>query len=138
MNDHVSFATTDTFETVVLGQDRPVLVDFYAEWCGPCKTIAPAVDAVAVAHAGHLSVAKVNVDESPGTPGQYGVRAIPTVLAFQNGEVVDTDADATVSVTLSDAGDSPLVGIEQYSLLWCMDHEREQPERHGKFLALKS
>ena len=79
----------DSFETDVLNSGQPVLVDFWAEWCGPCKTIAPALDEIATEMSGQLTVAKVNIDDHPMTPGKYGVRAIPTVLAFKGGTVVE-------------------------------------------------
>ena len=80
----------DDFENSVLGADGPVLVDFWAEWCGPCRMIAPTIEALAVDYAGRLTVGKLNVDDSPATAGQYGVRSIPTLLLFKGGEVVES------------------------------------------------
>ena len=86
----ITYATTDTFNSVVLEQQQPVLVDFYADWCGPCKTIAPAIEAVADSFADRLRVAKVNVDDNPELATRYGVRGIPTLVVFKNGEPVDS------------------------------------------------
>ena len=78
-----------TFDQEVLRSEQPVLVDFWAVWCGPCKAIAPIVDGVATAFAGKLKVAKVNVDENGATPSRYGIRGIPTLLFFKGGKVAD-------------------------------------------------
>jgi len=80
--------TDASFENEILKSETPVLIDFWAEWCAPCRAIAPIVKALAVSYSGKLKVVKMNIDENPGTPGRYGVRAIPTVLAFKNGAVV--------------------------------------------------
>lgn len=84
----ITDVTDDTFEGEVLKSEIPVLVDFWAEWCQPCRAIAPIVKALAEEHGDKLKVVKLNIDESPQTPGSYGIRSIPTVLAFKNGQVV--------------------------------------------------
>jgi len=77
------------FESEILQSDRPAIVDFWAEWCAPCRAIAPIMKELADQYGDRVKIVKMNVDESPATPGRYGVRAIPTVLAFQNGQVVE-------------------------------------------------
>ena len=79
--------TDQSFEQEVLKADQPVLVDFWAAWCGPCRMIAPAVEALADEYAGKAKVGKVNVDENSATPGRYNIRSIPTLLLFKGGEV---------------------------------------------------
>ena len=78
-----------TFDQEVLRSEQPVLVDFWAVWCGPCKAIAPIVDSVATTYAGKLKVAKVNVDENSATPSRFGIRGIPALLFFKGGKVAD-------------------------------------------------
>jgi thioredoxin 1 len=80
--------TDDVFEKDVLKSDKPVLVDFWAEWCGPCHAIAPHVKQIALEHEGALRVVKMDIDENPGTPGRYGIMSIPTLMLFKNGQVV--------------------------------------------------
>ena len=86
-----SLAVTDTdFENEVLQSDKPVVVDFWAEWCGPCKQLSPVVDEVAEEMKDAVKVVKVNIDEAPEAPTKYGVRGVPTLMIFKGGEVVDT------------------------------------------------
>jgi thioredoxin 1 len=78
-----------TFEAEVLKSSSPVVVDFWAEWCGPCRRLAPTVDAIAAEYDGRATVAKMNVDENPNVPGRFMIRGIPTLLIFKNGELAD-------------------------------------------------
>jgi thioredoxin 1 len=80
--------TDDSFEADVIGASKPVVVDFWAEWCGPCKQISPALEEIASEMSDQVSIVKINIDENPGVPGKYGVRGIPTLLLFQDGQVV--------------------------------------------------
>jgi len=89
MGEHTLTISDDNFEVEVLSSDIPVLVDFWATWCGPCKAIAPLIDELAAEFAGRVKVGKVNVDDNPKTPAKYGVRGIPTLLVFKGGELVD-------------------------------------------------
>jgi len=87
MSEHIHYVTDDTFEPEVLQSSVPVLVDYWAEWCGPCKMIAPILDDVAKSYAGKLTVAKLDIDANPGVPAKYGIRGIPTLILFKGGEV---------------------------------------------------
>lgn len=89
MSEKVLTINDKSFEFEVIKSTIPVLVDFWATWCAPCKAVAPIVDEMAETFSGKLKVAKINVDENPSTPGKYGVRGIPTLILFKNGEVVD-------------------------------------------------
>lgn len=90
------------FAAEVLESDKPVLVDFWAEWCGPCRQIAPIIKQLAVDYADRVKIVKLNVDESPQTAGAYGIRSIPTVLAFKNGEVVEQMMGARPKASFDD------------------------------------
>ncbi len=85
----ISEVSDQDFETQVLESKLPVIVDFWAEWCAPCRAIAPIIGELAGEYGDRVKIVKMNIDESPKTPGRYGVRAIPTVLAFQGGQVVE-------------------------------------------------
>jgi thioredoxin 1 len=82
------------FATEVLGSSKPVLVDFWAEWCGPCKMIGPSLEEISEELGEQVTIAKLNIDDHPDTPGRYGVRGIPTMILFKDGEVVDTKVGA--------------------------------------------
>jgi len=94
MNEHIHHVTDDTFEPEVLQSQVPVLVDYWAEWCGPCKMIAPILDEVASEYSGRLKIAKLNIDENQGTPPKYGIRGIPTLMIFKNGNIEATKVGA--------------------------------------------
>ena len=94
MSEHIHHVTDDTFEPEVLQADKPVLVDYWAEWCGPCKMIAPLLDDIAKDYAGTLKVAKLNIDENQATPPKYGIRGIPTLMLFKNGNLAATKVGA--------------------------------------------
>ncbi|MBI5328201.1 MAG: thioredoxin TrxA [Deltaproteobacteria bacterium] len=89
MSEKLLNITDKSFELEVLKSDIPVLVDFWATWCAPCRAIAPIIEEMAETYAGKIKVAKMDVDENPSTPGKYGVRGIPTLILFKKGEVID-------------------------------------------------
>lgn len=108
MSTSIKNVTDDSFETDVLSASLPVLVDFWAEWCGPCKMIAPILDEIAKTYEGKLVVAKINIDENSATPQKFGVRGIPTLMLFKNGELESTKVGAISKSQLSAFLDSHL------------------------------
>jgi thioredoxin 1 len=94
--------TDNTFEAEVLKNDLPVLVDFWAPWCGPCRAVAPVLEEISKEFEGQLTVLKMNVDENPSTPTKYGIRAIPTLILFKNGDVVGQVTGAVSKGNLKD------------------------------------
>ncbi len=108
MSERIIHITDETFEQEVLQSQTPVLVDYWAEWCGPCKMIAPALDQIASEYAGRLKVAKLNIDENQATPPKYGIRGIPTLMLFKNGSVEATKVGALSKTQLAAFIDSNL------------------------------
>ena len=108
MSENIIHVTNDSFEDQVLKAQKPVIVDYWAEWCGPCKMIAPILDEIADEYEGKLTVAKLNVDENQAIAQKYGVRGIPTLMIFKTGEVVGTRVGALSKSQLSAFIDSSI------------------------------
>lgn len=102
MSENIAVVTDASFDKDVKQASVPVLVDYWAEWCGPCKMIAPVLEEIAKDYDGRLKVAKLNVDENPGTPPKFGIRGIPTLMLFKDGEVAATKVGALSKAQLSD------------------------------------
>lgn len=102
MSDKIIHLTDGSFDNEVLKAEGPILVDFWAEWCGPCKMIAPILDEIAEEFAGKLTISKLNIDQNPATAPKYGIRGIPTLLLFKNGEVAATKVGALSKGQLKD------------------------------------
>jgi len=94
VSDKIVHVTDDNFDNEVLQSSQPVLVDYWAEWCGPCKMIAPVLDEISGEYDGRVKIAKLNIDDNPNTPPRYGIRGIPTLMLFKNGEVEATKVGA--------------------------------------------
>ncbi len=108
MSSDIVYVTDDSFEQDVLKSDIPVLVDYWAEWCGPCKMIAPILEEIVGEYAGKLKVAKLNIDENSATPPKFGIRGIPTLMIFKDGDVEATKVGALSKSQLTAFIDSNL------------------------------
>ena len=101
MNESIIHVTDSSFEEEVLGSETPVMVDYWAEWCGPCKMIAPLLDEMAEEYSGRLTIAKLNIDDNQETPQKYAVRGIPTLMIFKDGNIAGTKVGAMSKSQLS-------------------------------------
>jgi thioredoxin 1 len=108
VSQQIAHVSDDQFETEVLQSSEPVLVDFWAEWCGPCKMIAPILDELAASYGGRLKVAKINIDQNQKTPRNYNVRGIPTLMIFKDGKVEATQIGAVSKSQLTQLIDSAI------------------------------
>jgi len=108
MIDNIINVTDSSFEQEVLSSEIPVLLDYWAEWCGPCKMIAPILNDIADEYSGKIKVAKINIDENPGTPAKFGVRGIPTLMIFKSGSIEATKVGAMSKSQLSAFIDSTI------------------------------
>ncbi|QEP43356.1 thioredoxin TrxA [Ectothiorhodospiraceae bacterium BW-2] len=108
MSDKIVYATDDSFEQEVIKSDKAVLVDYWADWCGPCKMIAPILDEIAAEYADRIKIVKLNIDENPNTPPKYGIRGIPTLMIFKSGSVEATKVGAVSKSQLAAFIDSNL------------------------------
>ncbi|GMR07335.1 MAG: thioredoxin TrxA [Gammaproteobacteria bacterium] len=108
MSDNIVHVSDDSFDSEVVNAEGPVLVDFWAEWCGPCKMIAPILDEIAGEYGDKIKIAKLNIDDNSGTPPKYGIRGIPTLMLFKNGNVEATKVGAVSKSQLTAFIDSNL------------------------------
>ena len=108
MNENIINVTDSTFDNEVIKSELPVLLDYWAEWCGPCKMIAPILDDIANEYVGKIKVAKINIDDNPNTPAKFGVRGIPTLMIFKSGSIEATKVGALSKSQLSTFIDSTI------------------------------
>ena len=101
MAEHIVHISDESFEEEVLRSERPVLIDYWAEWCGPCKMIAPVLEEIATEYSDRLKVVKLNIDDNPQTPPKYGIRGIPTLMVFKDGQVEATKVGAVSKAQLT-------------------------------------